>query len=198
MLKKNFIRLNVNDNYLSLGNVFRIIKEESINPNSFWQSDLFCIVFNTENIADSTVNNYCTGLRAINSKYKDYCSSLKNKYKKNDKALLPTIGKILMLINDNDDYENSVTMKKIDNDKRLKNICTRLYAISKNDSDVSNKLSKIYNGKPLFSVSNFYKLRARVIFTDRLAQQEKLHRPPPPSQASSELPSKVLDCSHRI
>lgn len=173
MLKKNFIRLNVNDNYLSLGNVFRIIKEESINPNSFWQSDLFCIVFNTENIADSTVNNYCTGLRAINSKYKDYCSSLKNKYKKNDKALLPTIGKILMLINDNDDYENSVTMKKIDNDKRLKNICTRLYAISKNDSDVSNKLSKtLYE---YLSTNDLYYFVCEVLFYTILDKKQPIY-----------------------
>lgn len=46
--------------------------------------------------------------------------------------------------------------------------------------------------KPLFSVSTSYKLRAGAIFTGRLALKEKLHRPPPPSRASSELPSKCL------
>ena len=30
-MKKNFIRLNINDNYLSFGNFFRILKEESNN-----------------------------------------------------------------------------------------------------------------------------------------------------------------------
>ena len=78
MSKQEFIRLNVNDNYLSLGNFIRVIKEEAENANSFWQSELFCIIFNTEDIADSTVNNYCTGLRAINIKYKKYFKKLKN------------------------------------------------------------------------------------------------------------------------
>ena len=72
MLQRKFIRLNINDNYLSLGNVFRIIKEEANNTNMFLQSDLFAIIFNTYNIADSTVNNYCTGFRAINPKYRSY------------------------------------------------------------------------------------------------------------------------------
>ena len=43
---KEFIRLNINDNYLSLGNLFRIIKEESNNCNTFWQPTLFTIIFN--------------------------------------------------------------------------------------------------------------------------------------------------------
>jgi|GEM_PF-6153090 len=74
-MKKNFIRLNINDNYLSFGNFFRILKEESNNSASFWQADLFSIIFNTDSIADSTVNNYCTGFRAINSTYKNYSDS---------------------------------------------------------------------------------------------------------------------------
>ena len=77
MVTKNFVRLNINDEYLSLGNLFRVIKERASNPNAFLQSDLFSIIFNTENIADSTVNNYCTGLRAINPKYKKYFQDLK-------------------------------------------------------------------------------------------------------------------------
>ena len=72
MSQKKFIRLNINDNYLSFGNVFRIIKEETNTSNMFLQADLFSIIFNTYSIADSTVNNYCTGLRAINPKYRNY------------------------------------------------------------------------------------------------------------------------------
>ena len=72
MSKSNYIRLNTNDNYLSIGNLFRIIKEESNNLHSFVQSELFYIIFNTDDIADSTGNNYCTGNRSINIKYKNY------------------------------------------------------------------------------------------------------------------------------
>ena len=91
---KNFIRLNINDNYLSLGTLFRVIKEESNNTNTFWQHTLFSIIFNTEDIADSTINNYCTGLRSINSKYKEQILDLKTKFNDNPKILIPILDKI--------------------------------------------------------------------------------------------------------
>ena len=72
MKSKKIIKLNDNDDNLSLGNIFRIIKLNSINPNSFLQSDLFCIIFDCDTIGASTVNNYCTGARGINSNYKNY------------------------------------------------------------------------------------------------------------------------------
>ena len=98
MSQRKFIRLNINDNYLSFGNVFRIIKEETNTTNMFLQSDLFSIIFNTYNIADSTVNNYCTGLRAINPKYRNYFKEMKNKFKQDKNVFIFTIGKILNLI----------------------------------------------------------------------------------------------------
>ena len=96
-MKKNFIRLNVNDNYLSLGNFFRVIKEESNNKN-IMQPELFAIIFDTEDFADSTVNNYCTGLRTINTKYKNYFKTIKDKFEKDSTILVNTIGKLLELI----------------------------------------------------------------------------------------------------
>ena len=98
MSQKKFIKLNTNDNYLSLGNVFRIIKEESNTTNVFLQADLFSIIFNTYTIADSTVNNYCTGLRAINPKYKNYFNEMKNNFEQDKNIFVLTIGKILELI----------------------------------------------------------------------------------------------------
>ena len=97
-MKKNFIRININDNYLSFGNFFRILKEESNNSASFWQADLFSIIFNTDSIADSTVNNYCTGFRAINSTYKNYIKSLKVDYQKNSSTLLPIFSEKILLL----------------------------------------------------------------------------------------------------
>ena len=40
MLQKKFIRLNTNDNYLSFGNVFRIIIEEANSNNMFFKAEL--------------------------------------------------------------------------------------------------------------------------------------------------------------
>lgn len=141
MSQKKFIKLNTNDNYLSLGNIFRIIKEESNTTNVFLQADLFSIIFNTYTIADSTVNNYCTGLRAINPKYKNYFNEMKNNFEQDKNIFVLTIGKILELIDFEEVNINTITIEQINNNLKLKHICNKLYTISKNDSDVSIRLS---------------------------------------------------------
>lgn len=143
MSQKKFIRLNVNNNYLSFGNVFRIIKEETNTSQMFLQSDLFSIIFNTYNVADSTVNNYCTGLRAINPKYKNYFKEMKKKYEQDKNVFIFTIGKILELIEIEDINVDNITIAQINNNSKLKHICNRLYSLSKNDSDVSITLSNV-------------------------------------------------------
>lgn len=154
MNNKQYIKLNINDNYLSFGNLIRVLKEESYNPNSFLQSDLFCIIFDIPDIADSTVNNYCTGFRAINAIYKNYFKDIKNEYQNNKNILIPTITKILSAI-ENEPFEiENYTTKKINSNNRLYQICTRLYSLSKNDSDtdikLSNTLYKYLNKRNLY------------------------------------------------
>ena len=173
MLKKNFIRLNVNDNYLSLGNFFRIIKEESVDPNSFWQSDLFAVIFDTENIADSTVNNYCTGFRAINSKYKNYYSIMRKNFNTNEKALLSIITKMLELVYNNRVAFSKLTIAQINKDKRLQIICSRLYTISKNDSEVTNKLSRALH--KYLTESNLYYFVSEVLFYTILEKKQPIY-----------------------
>lgn len=171
MLNKNFIKLNINDRYLSLGNFFRIIKEESNNPKSFWQSDLFSIIFNTDNIADSTVNNYCTGLRAINPKYKNYFNKIQSDFETNINILVSTIGKILELVDEKNSNIN--TIEQINKNLKLKHICTRLYSISKNDSDVSTELSNLLY-KDL-DESNLYNFIAQVLFYVILEKKQPIY-----------------------
>ena len=124
-VKKNFIRLNVNDNYLSFGNFLRILKEESNGSTTFWQSDLFSIIFNTDNVADSTVNNYCTGFRAINPKYKNYIKNIKEDYLNNPKILINTFSKILKLVDIN--APKNITINTFNNNEKILHICNRLY-----------------------------------------------------------------------
>ena len=156
MSNKKFIRLNTNDNYLSFGNLFRVIKEESNNINSFVQSDLFSVIFNTYDIADSTVNNYCTGLRAINTKYKNYFEEIRSKFKTDENILVSTVAKILELIEDKDFNVNPITVQIINDNIKLRHICNKLYTISKNDSDVSLKLSnKLYKNLEENNLYNF-------------------------------------------
>lgn len=161
MSRKSFIRLNINDNYLSLGNLFRIIKEESNSKNTFLQSDLFCTIFNIDSIADSTVNNYCTGFRAINSSYKSYFQNLKRIYETDNLILKPTIINILSLL-ENINFNDTTSIDIINSNTKLYHICNRLYSISKNDSDVGINLSdKLHD---LLESQDLYNFLVSVLF----------------------------------
>ena len=173
MSKKNFIRLNTNDNYLSFGNLFRIIKEESNVTNMFLQADLFSIIFNTYNIADSTVNNYCTGLRAINPKYRNYFKEVKLKFDKDKNTLILTVGKILELLENKEIDVDNITIEQINDSLKLKHICNRLYSISKNDSDVNIKLSnELYKN---LEENNLYEFFVQVLFYVILEKKQPIY-----------------------
>ncbi len=173
MSQSKFIRLNTNDNYLSFGNLFRIIKEESSNSNTFVQSDLFSIIFDTYDVADSTVNNYCTGYRAINAKYKRYFEEIRDKYKIDKKVLVSTIAKVLELIEDRVlDVEN-ISIIQINNNIKLKHICNKLYSISKNDSDVNIGLSsELYQD---LESNKLYDFIVKILFYVILEKRQPIH-----------------------
>ena len=170
-MKKNFIRLNINDNYLSLGNFFRVLKDESNNSTTFWQSDLFSIIFNVDSIADSTVNNYCTGFRAINSTYKNYIKNLKSEYSKNPKVLIPIFAKILQLIDITS--TSNITVEVINKNEKLLHVCNKLYSISKNDSDVNNSLSNILYKHLLFN--NLFIIISEVFYYSVLEKNKTIY-----------------------
>ena len=173
MTQKKFIRLNVNNNYLSFGNVFRIIKEETNTYKMFLQSDLFSIIFNTYNVADSTVNNYCTGLRAINPKYRNYFKEMKKKYEQDKDIFIFTIGKILELIEIENINVDNITLEQINNNSKLKHICNRLYSLSKNDSDVSMTLSNLlYKDLEEYNLYNFM---VRILFYVILDKKQPIY-----------------------
>ena len=81
-MAKEYIRMNNNDNHLSLGNLFRVIKELSKNKYTAMQTEIFCILFGVESINDTTVNNYCVGCRKIGNDYKQIFLNLQKKYGK--------------------------------------------------------------------------------------------------------------------
>ena len=54
MNKKNYVKLNNNNRHLSLGNLFRILKEETNNKGFTIQSEIFCILFDIDSISDTT------------------------------------------------------------------------------------------------------------------------------------------------
>lgn len=158
MEKRKYIKLNTNDDYLSIGNLFRIVKEESNSKNTFLQSELFCSIFNLKDIADSTVNNYLTGFRSINSIYKEKFMNLMKEFEKNTSAFIPIVFEILSRLENKlykwDSHSLSSSLLIINSNIKLNTVCNRLFNLAKNDKDVSSilidKLKKSINSGDLY------------------------------------------------
>lgn len=138
----NYTKMNDNISHLSLGNFFNVIKKEAVSKNAVLQSEIFCILFQINNISDTTVNNYCTGYRAINSIYKEKYLSLKKKYEKDYKTFQNIVLSLLSILDGyvyiNSDYTFEHFLNLVNNHKRLNNVCSDLYNIAKNDVSVSS------------------------------------------------------------
>lgn len=139
-MSKIYIKLNVNDNHLSYGNFSRLIKELSKNKSSAMQSELFMVIFNVDDINDTTVNNYCVGVRGINEIYKQKYINYFYQYKKNKDVLVPIIINLLSIVeghlitfNDKDLINNNATLQLLSN---------KLYNIAKNDNSCNKEFIK--------------------------------------------------------
>lgn len=137
-MKKTYIKLNNNDEHLSIGNFFRIIKELAKNKISALQTELFCVLFDLEGINDTTVNNYCVGCRGIGSEYKQIYINKKRRYQKekdvfsdNILGVLSIIDGVLYNLND-----NKVAFINKSNSAYL--LAKKLYNLAKNDRQVKN------------------------------------------------------------
>lgn len=126
----NYVKLNDNDNHLSLGNLFNIIKKISKNKTSAIQQELFCTLFNIESISNTTINNYCTGCRSINSEYKQIYINYKKKYLKDNSIMLSIINNLLSII---DGTIHTYSILDINTSISLKSLCHNLHTLVKND-----------------------------------------------------------------
>ena len=138
-MKKNFIKLNNNDEHLSLGNLIRLIKENSKNKLSAMQSEVFCILFEIESINDTTVNNYCVGCRSISGEYKQIYLNKVKKYKKNHEEFVSNIIGLLNII-DGNIYVVNNKISFINSNKSAIYLAKKLFNIAKNDNDVPDSL----------------------------------------------------------
>ena len=144
-MKKQYIRMNNNDEHLSLGNLFRIIKDSSKNKTSALQSELFCILFDLEGINDTTVNNYCVGCRNIGSEYKQIFLNKEKRYAKDKQEFSDNIIGLLSII-DGVIY-NSIGNKVsfINESESALNLARKLYNLAKNDKQIINEFAnKLY------------------------------------------------------
>ena len=172
---QKYIKLNNNDNHLSWGNLSRIIKENTVNKTSALQTEIFCTIFNIDNINDTTVNNYCVGYRSINSEYKEIFIKYKNKYNRNKNILIDTIINLLSIIDGNiyafDNINEALIF--INDNKNLKNIITKLYNIAKNDKDTPRAL--ITNLNNYINNSNLYEAFCNILFYVILEKKQPIY-----------------------
>ena len=138
IMSKKFIKLNINDNHLSLGNLFRIIKELAKNKTSALQVELFCTLFKINDINYTTVNNYCLGARSIGSDYKQIFLNKEKRYQKDKEEFADTIINLLSII-DGTIYTNiSNKIDFINNNTSAIYLAKKLYNLAKNDQQISN------------------------------------------------------------
>lgn len=167
----NYVKLNNNDNYLSLGNFLTIVKKISTNKSSAIQTELFCIIFNIESISDSTVGNYATGYRAIGNEYKQIYINYKKHFKKDKNILISTINNLLSSIDGIIyDYKD---IKELNDNKSLKLLCEKLHTLAKNDLSVSQSLKKeLLN---YLKDNNYYEFIVATLFFIILEKQQPIY-----------------------
>lgn len=165
MTNHNYIKLNETEYHLALGSFFRVVKEESNAKNSFLQSEFFCDIFDINSIADSTVNNYVTGFRAINTKYKEKIIQKKHIYDTRDNSIfIPTVYSIISLLENKIYHEfpdKKASIDYINSNKKIINVCNKLYSIAKNDSSISLEFIEMLNKK--LTSNNYYDFLVEVL-----------------------------------
>ena len=148
----NYIKLNNNDEHLSLGNLFRVIKELSKNRSAALQSELFCLLFDVEDINDTTVNNYCIGIRSIGNTYKQIFINKEKRYRNNQEEFIPTIVSLLSVMDGTIYKEQDIEF--INENESAINLAQKLFNLAKNDKQVSlsfsNKLNELIMSENIY------------------------------------------------
>ncbi len=170
-MEKKYIKLNDNYSHLSLGNIINVIKEESKNKTSAIQSEVFAVIFNIDLVNESTVNNYCIGSRSIGSDYKQIYITLKNKYEKNEEIFIPIVNNILSIVMGS--IYDIKSIKEINDNIYLQNICKKLYNISKNDFYVTKEYTN--NFRKLLNNKNYYNLFIEFLMYAILEKKQPLY-----------------------
>ena len=134
-MKKNYIKMNNNDKILSFGNIVSVIKRISNNKNAM-QMEIFCSIFDVNNINVTTINNYCIGIRAIGIEYKKIFS---DKYNENKELFIPSILSIISILDDKIYSLSDSSILEINNNIKLGLVIKELLTIAKNDNNVSDE-----------------------------------------------------------
>ena len=141
-MKEKYIKMNNNKDYLSLGNLFNIIKKHSKVINSAMQVELFYSIFNVNNVNKTTINNFLIGYRPISFEYKKIYLDLKEKYKKDKLIFIDIILNILNILDEHIYIKKDNSIDLINNNDRLMLVCNDLIKLSKEDKNISKNFIK--------------------------------------------------------
>lgn len=174
-MKKKFVKMNVDDKELSLGNFCRLLKGLAVNKSAALQVEVFSCLFDVDSIQDTTVNNYCIGLRSIGDEYKQKYLILKKKYNK-DKFIMINICLRIVSILDGNLYFNIGNKDGyllINSSKKIKEFCLKLYNIAKNDTSVSLEVSDSIYSK--ICDGNLYEALVYILFYIILEKKQPVY-----------------------
>ena len=153
-MDKKFIKMNNNKDYLSLGNLVNIIKNNSKVKESSIQTQVFCSIFNINDVNNTTVNNYLIGYRAIGLEYKRIYLELKEEYKSNKMIFLDIFKNILTILDEKIYKVEEINIELINNSNRLKNVCKDLIDLSYSDINVTidfkNRVNEFYKENNIY------------------------------------------------
>lgn len=157
-MKRNYIKMNDNDNYLSLGNVINTIKKVSNNKNAM-QTELFYTIFNVNNVNATTINNYCIGYRAIGLEYKRIFIDLKRKFEQDKEIYINIILGILSIMDDVIYIKDVSSLELINTNKKLNEVIKELLIIAQNDKHIEketiNSIKKLTNYEAFIELLNY-------------------------------------------
>ena len=143
-MKKNFIKMNNNQNQLSLGNFCRIVKELAQNKSFANQTEVFYCLFGVDNVSDSTINNYCIGYRSIGTEFRQKYITYRKKYQTTPE-IFDEIVTGLMSILDGEVYPHLThdeVITKTKNNYLFNKLISELYNLAKNDQTVPDEFTE--------------------------------------------------------
>jgi len=170
-MKKNYIRMNDNNNQFSLGNLFRIIKESSKNKFSALQSELFCVLFDLDNVNETTVNNYCVGCRGIGSLYRQIYLNKQKKYEKDKSCLIKNVLGIVEIMDGRVYGEEKIDF--LNTRESLILLCRKMYNLAKNDRSVGEEYT--INLNKLIGDNLIYEAMVSILFYVILEKKQPLY-----------------------
>ena len=157
-MKKNYIKMNKNKNYLSFGNVVSIIKEVSNNCAAM-QQEVFSCIFDINNVNVTTINNYCIGIRAIGLEYKKLFLDKYEIYKNDKNIFIKMVLSLLSLLDNKIYIENNDSLKIINSNEKLDLVISKLIEICNNDEHITedfiNNLNKLSNYEKIIELLNY-------------------------------------------